>query len=241
MSTRTNLIFACASLLLAITIAASSAEANLLVDPGFELNPLDTAYNVLNFFPVYQGIWGVEMASITGVDGGVSPAQGSKMLRMTDDFAITTQGFQVTDVTSYAALIDSGGATVKLNALFNADKNTPAAVGGVDVSFFSANYYGSMTGYMGSILHLDNSPNTWETASVSGAIPVGTRWLLSQVFYNDASLVGNPGYVDAANLAVVPEPPTLVLLGLSALGLAAYARQRRQNKNYPDQPLRHAG
>ena len=226
MNTRTKFILACTGLLLAFAASTPSAWANLLVDPGFEANPLDTAYNVLNFFATYQGIWGVEAATITGVDGGVTPAQGVKMLRMVDDGQTTTQGFQDTDVTSYAALIDSGGATVNLSGLFNVDKNVPAALAGIYVSFFTASNYGSLTTYIGNTLTLDNAPGTWETLSVSGAIPAGTRWLVSQVAYNDALLGGNPGYVDAADLSITPEPATLTLLALGGLG-ALLRRTRR--------------
>jgi hypothetical protein len=225
MNVRTNRIVVCAGLVLAIAACAQPAQANLLVDPGFEVNPLDTAANVLNNFPLYQGIWGVEAATITGVDGGVTPFQGVKMLSMVDDGqAGTTQGMQVTDVTSYAALIDAGGGTVNMSALFDANLNLSAALGGVYVSFFSANYYGSLTSYIGNTLTLDSATSTWEPISVSGAIPVGTRWLLSQVVYSDASLLGSdgvsyPGYVDAADLSIVPEPASLVLLAFAAMAL----------------------
>jgi hypothetical protein len=230
MNTRTNWILACAGLALALAASAPVAQANLLVDPGFEVNPLDTAANVLNNFPVYQGIWGVEAATITGVDGGVTPFQGVKMLRMVDDGqGGTTQGMQVTDVTSYAALIDSGGATVNMSAMFDAHPNLSAALGGVYVSFFTANYYGSLTSFIGNTLTLDNTPSTWEPISVSGAIPPGTRWLLSQVVYSDASLLGSdgvsyPSYVDAAGLTITPEPTSA--LGLLVLAATLSTRRR---------------
>jgi hypothetical protein len=225
MNTRTNWILACAGLALALAASAPSARANLLVDPGFESNPLDTAFNVLNNFPTYQGIWGVEAATITGVDGGVTPFQGVKMLRMVDDGAVTTQGMQVTDVSSYAAVINSGAATVNLGALFTAGPNVPAAGAGVVVQFFSAANYGSQIGtpLIGS-LTLDSLASTWETVSVSGTIPIGTTWLLSQVYYSDASLLGNPGYVDAAEVTIVPEPASV---GLSALAAMALRMRRR--------------
>lgn len=225
MITRMKQTLVCMSLGLVLAAFTSSARANLLVDPGFEANPLTTASNVLNNFPTYQGQWGVESATITGVDGGVTPAQGTKMLRMTDDGLVATQAFQVTDVTVYAGLIDSGGATANLGALFNADKNVPAAIASVYVQFFSASNYGSQIGTpLNAGLTLDNNPATWELISVSGAIPVNTRWILSQVLYNNASLVSNPGYVDAARFTVTPEPATLAVLGLGSLAL----RRRRR-------------
>jgi hypothetical protein len=230
LNTRTSQILACCvGLTLAFAACTPAVGANLLVDPGFEANPLTTASNVLNFFATYQGIWGVENATITGVDGGVTPIQGVKMLRM-DNTGSYTQGFQVTDVTSYAALIDSGGATVNMSALFNVDKNLPAALGGVAVSFFTtSNYASNIPPYPISSLTLDNSANTWEPISVSSAIPVGTRWLLSQVFYQDATLLGvdgnyGGGYVDAAGLTITPEPATMGLLSLGILGVL---RKRR--------------
>jgi hypothetical protein len=225
MNTRTNWILACAGLALAFA-AAAPATPNLLVDPSFELNPLTTFSNVLNNFPAYQGFWGVEAATLTVVENGVTPAQGFWMLRMVDDGLVTTQGVQVTDVTSYAALINSGGATVNMSALFTAGATVPGAGAGVVVQFFSAANYGSQIGspLIGS-LTLDNFGSTWETVSVSGTIPIGTTWLASQVYYGDASLNGNPGYVDAAELTIVPEPASMV--GLLVVAATALRMRRR--------------
>ena len=97
----------------------------------------------------------------------------------------------------------------------------PAAVAGIFVQFFSAASYGSQIGIpISSSLTLDSNPNTWETVSVSGTIPIGTTWLMSQVYYSDASLLGidglsHPGYVDAADATIVPEPASVGLLVLA--------------------------
>lgn len=208
-----------------LSLSSRPAAANLLVDPGFEANPLTTAANVLTNFVGAQGIWGPEAATITGVDGGVTPAQGVRMLRMVDDGLIATQVFQATDVTSYAALIDAGGATVNLSALFNAGPNVPAATAAVAIRFFSAANWGSANG--GPIvggLSLDASPTTWQTASVTTPVPVLTRWLITELAFSNASLLGNPGYADAADLTIVPEPASLALL---AAGSLLVLRRRR--------------
>lgn len=213
------------SLLVLLAAWTPAARANLLVDPGFESNPLTSAANVLANFPAYQGQWGAEVGTITGATGGVTPAQGSKMLSMTDDGLTATQTFQVTDVTAYATQINTGTASVNLSALFNVGPNVPAGVAAVYVQFFSASNYGSQIGAgTGSSLTLDASPATWQPITVTAPIPVGTTWIMSQVYYLDAPLLSNPGYVDAADMTITPEPASMALLGL---GGAVLFRRRR--------------
>ena len=214
----------CVGLVLTFVACTPSMAVNLLVDPGFETNPLTTLTSVINSpNPMLPGVWGQENSTITGTEFTVVPAQGVKMLRM-DNTGSYTQTGQATDVTSYAALIDSGGATVNMNALFNANPKIGAALGALSVTFCTTSLYSSNTGFISNSLTLDNSANTWQTISVSSVIPVGTRWLLSQVFYQDATLQGVPpdtsyygGYVDAADMTVTPEPATMCLLGLGSL------------------------
>lgn len=197
------------------------ASANLLVDPGFETNPLTTASNVLNNFALFEGQWGDENATITAAVGSIIPPQGAKMLREVSSGGTATQTFQATDVTSYLALIDSGDATINLSALFNVDSIVSAAGAGLSVQFFTGANYGTLTSSLSGGLVLDTDADTWQSISASGAIPVGTRWLVSQVLYNNASLAGNPGFVDAAELTVVPEPTSLACLvwGAAILGM----------------------
>ena len=213
------------SLIIAVFITVS-ANANVLVNPGFETNLLTTANNVLTNFPGFQGVWGPEAGTIVTAENGVTPIQGVQMLRMVDTGSYT-QTFQITDVTASAGLIDSGGAVVNLTAQFNVDKALSAALGVVSLSFFTTSTYASnIPPYLTASLTLDTSPNTWQPISLTIPVPVGTRWLLSQVAYQDATLLGidgqyHPGYVDAADTTIsqIPEPATLSMLGLGALGL----------------------
>ncbi len=233
MSTPTKTMIVSAGLLWAIASSTLPVKANLLSDPGFESGSLTTAANVLGNFPLYQNQWGQEVATDTGPNGGVTPFQGVLMHSMSDDGNVTTQTFQATDVTAYSAFINSGGATVNMSAMFDANQNLPAAIGEVYVSFFYGNNYGTLISTVGNSLTLDNLPSTWQPISVTAPIPIGTTWMLSQVVYSDASLynangVMYPSYVDAASLTVVPEPATLTLLVAGGLGLAAFVWRRRK-------------
>jgi hypothetical protein len=235
MTAHKNLSVLVAAALLAI--ASPHAQANLLSDPGFESGSVTTAANVLGNFPVYQAQWGQEAASDTGPNGGVTPFQGVLMHSMSNAGGVATQTFQAIDVTAYATLINSGSALVNMNAMFDADQNVPAALGAVYVSFFTGNTYGTLTSTIGNSLALDNSPSTWEPITVSGAIPVGTTWMVAQVAYNNASLASSngafdPSYVDAADLTItpVPEPSTFALLGAGTLLMIGFAWRRTASK-----------
>ena len=188
-------------------------------------------------FVTFQGRWGVEgtaatpdLVTITGVEGGVTPFEGVKMLkmlRMTGSSA-AIQAFQVTNVTSYAPLIDTGGATINLSAFLNVDSEPTTARANVSVEFFSGpNWPADTLGYIRHSITLDNDRDTWQPALASGAIPVDTRWVLSQVGYNNDLLGNDSGYVDATELTIVPEPATLGLLVMALLSLALFGWRRR--------------
>ena len=198
--------------------SASAANANILNNPGFEVATTTSVSNVLGNFTGFQGIWAPEMGSITTAILGVTPAAGARMLGMTDDGLTATQAFQAVDVTAYAALINSGTATMNASALYNTNGGYTGAQGSMVVQFFTAASYGSLIGNSGIIgLALDANPQTWETNSVSSAIPVGTTWMLFQVAYGNASIGINTGFVDNAFLEIVPSPGAIALLGLCGL------------------------
>ncbi len=200
----------------AVACIASSASANLLTNAGFEVSSWTGAGNVLGNFPGWQGVWGPEVGVITGPSGGVSPAAGSNMLELNDDGLSYTQAFQTVDVTSFSGLINSGTATVNASALFNTVGGFTGALAIVNVSFFSGSTYGSLiSASPNGALFLDANPQTWQSASTSSLIPVGTTWMMYQVAFNNASMGGNPGFVDNTDLTITPAPGAIALLGLA--------------------------
>ncbi len=226
-------VAACAFAVSALTLAhGTPARANLLTDPGFETNALLPGVGVLTNIPGNAGIWGTENAAIVGVTGGITPAGGVKMLEMSDDGLIATQGWQAVNVSSFATAIDAGLATFTSSAKYNVQQTVPAA------SASTAMIYVDNTGVFGNFTAastatgqvLDNNPATWQTIAHNGPVPVGTRWLIIQVAYANATLVNSAGaidhgYVDDAflDVRVVPEPTVLGALA----GLATLARRRR--------------
>ena len=213
----------------------STASANLLTDPSFEANALLPGIGVLTNIPGNAGIWGTENANIVGTVGAVSPAGGVKMLQMLDDGLVATQGWQAVNVSGFAGTIDAGLASYTASALYNVDSAVPAAAASTGVFFVdSTGVYGNFTGPFSSTGQvLDANPGTWQPITDAGSVPVGTRWLIIQVAYSNASLASvngtiEPGYVDVADLDIrVPEPASLSLL---ALGPVLARRRRSRNQ-----------
>ncbi len=222
-------LFTSAALFL-LGVAGATASANILTDPGFESNPLAPSFNtVLNNFPVYQNQWGAESGSIVGVTGGISPASGNNMLQLNGPGTGTvSQAGQVVDITSSAALVDAGNAVIQAGAMLNSNAVLP--IGGVYVSFFTRNTYGTIFGPAPTNV-INVVPNTWQSVSVSAPIPPLTRWILVQVGFDANSISNSAGIVTAgfaddafANVVAVPEPASIGLLGIGGLGLLARRR-----------------
>ena len=227
MRTYPNRDFTFVVLAIAFAAAVPSANAtNLLGNPGFETSTIYSSTLVLGNFATYQGKWGEEVSTIVTAQGGITPPEGSKMLRMTESGNIT-QVFQVTNLTSYASIIDNGKGIINMSALLDVDSGVTAAGGSVRVHFFSgANYNSDGISFIIDSITLDTDPDTWETASISGeAVPVNTRWVVSEASFNSALLGTKAGYVDATEMTFTPEPATMSLL---ALGGLAVLRKRRK-------------
>jgi hypothetical protein len=228
MNQRKRLVVVGVSLLFAVVASAPAAGANLLVDPDF--NGVPSLLSMAAVFPPsgtsVLANWGAENGAIVGVDDGVTPFSGGKMLaEYTTSSSSYTQTAQVTDVSSYPA-----SSAFVLSAYFNVNNNVPAAHAYVNVSFYDASY--SPLASPPSVgLILDNNITTWEQISLSATEPLNTKYIVSQVLYDENTLPGidgvvHAGYVDGASLTVVPEPSSIFLLGMGAVGAFVWARQR---------------
>jgi hypothetical protein len=232
MNYRNNLVPLCAALLLAIAAVTPAAGANLLVDPEFDGIP--SLLPMASVFPPsgssILGNWGAENGAIVGLDDGVTPLTLKTMLAEYSPAGGYTQTAQVTDVSSYPA-----GSTFLLSAYFNVNDHVPAASAFVNISFYDASY-SFLSGPPSAGLILDTNIVTWEQISLTATEPLGTKYVVSQVLYDENTLPGvdgvvHAGYVDSASLTVVPEPGTIALLGMGAFGLFVWT-WRRNHKTF---------
>jgi hypothetical protein len=233
MNTRAKLTIVVSGLLLAFASAPHSAKAvNLLVDPDFNgVPPLSSAGTVLGP-PFVLGQWGPENGAIVGVDGGVTPLTASTMLaEYSPGTSSYTQTFQATDVSA-----DPAGSTYTLSAFFDANQNLSAASAFVNMSFYDASY-NPLGGPPSSGLILDNNTATWQQISVTASEPAGTKYIVSQVLYDNSTLTSSngaiyPSYVDSASLTLktVPEPSTYALLSAGIFLMVGFAWRSKKQK-----------
>ena len=181
--------------------APGGIASNLLVDPSFENNPLGSYSTVLTNW--VTGVWGAEAAAITGPVGGVVPPHGARMLRMVNDGLIYTQVVQITNVAAHAAQIDSGVVGVSLSAMLNAGSGVASAMTYVRAAFYTGPSVALPNGMTQQTATLDDNHTTWETLSTSGPVPPGTRWLVTEFGFQNNSIAGSAGYVDATDLTLI--------------------------------------
>jgi hypothetical protein len=218
--------------------ACMGHAANLLTDPGFETQgTLFSFGGVVNSpnFSTTAGNWGAENGAFVGAENGVVPL-GTRMLRMMDDGGTTTSTIQMISLSAYASAINSGNATFNMSALFNSDADRGAPTAAINATFFAGDFSwpsGIGSGFT-SAGTLDTNPNTWQTLSGGGTIPVGAEWVGVQVYFGNAALGGFNGYVDANSettgftVTTIPEPSGTILLGLGS-GLL-FVRRRRMTR-----------
>ena len=177
--------------------AAASAQTNLVTDGGFEapdasMAPQATALCFPTSF-AQAGQWrGDRAAIVAGTNQGIAPFEGSQMLHLI--FAAgspselnSSQLKQIIDLRAFETDIDAGGASLSASARFNrvqGDAQTDTLFS-IQFAAYQAGDtpFPSPTGpdASGTVL-TDGDVNTWQLASADLVLPVGTDFVLLQVF-----------------------------------------------------------
>ena len=169
---------------------ATSLGVNLLQDPGFE------GIAVVRGAPTVTGRWSGDSAYTVGPDQGITPALGARMLRFiyagpVPGSLVSSQVWQLVDVSTLAAAIDSG----KIQGTARGDFNRVAGDPNTDTRFdlmvhpFPGTPAGFPTDYPSPMAigdSLKTIANQWQPITVTGILPFGTRYLAVEIYaYED--------------------------------------------------------
>ena len=226
---------------MALSLASAEASPVTISNPGFEIDE-----TIGDGLPTAFADWSGDLATIVSAENGIVPLEGTRMLRFDATFqsgpgGISSDVWQLVDMTPWAADIASGLAVASWSAAFNrVEGNSESepqfavsirAFSGLPTQFPSA--ADSPLASSVTFLLSDADPGSWQAISTDLLLPVSTSYIgvlvaARETLSNSTSNEFDGHYVDQGQLMVTtPEPATLSLV---ALGLAAAARAGRQRR-----------
>ncbi|MCC6428565.1 MAG: hypothetical protein IT435_17320 [Phycisphaerales bacterium] len=207
---------------------ASSSYAQVLVDPGFEDQP------ILCNIPDATGFWGVDMGTTVTTQQGVTPAEGERMLRFDQTGPCCAGGggvgargsdiAQLVLVAPVADLVAMGMARARASVAVN--RVTGSSL--VDTQFIVAMHAldgepstfptGCTTGRAAlksgsASVFSDADPGTWERVSVSLDLPASTTFVAVYVSAVENISDGGAGnefeghFADGVRFSIVSQCP----------------------------------
>jgi len=200
-----------------------------------ELQALGTYPSTGSFTFTSTGNWSIDPLSIVNAENGISPLDGTQMLRFGAGGGGQNDLYNVVDVSALAVAIDTGMATANLSAFFNSlgpsgGRLTLRSYNGAEPTALnpvSGNLFTSIAGLQFSLT--DGDTATWEEYTLDNySIAVGTRFIAVGI-HSEREFAS---YADRVTLTIqsdaVPEPGALAVFGL---GLAAMGITRRRRKS----------
>ena len=207
----------------------SSAQANLLVDPGFESgapaqpNPILLPGGVNGGWAVFNGAAYANAAAETGSWGLMGTENPGQAWNFEASYQVV------------------GGVIAGQQYTLTADFMTPTGItegaGGYIPAVIQLTYFNAAgtdlgtveTGGVGAKANQFMPTGVWQTGSVTATAPAGAVYVAPYLaFMENGSQTGTDIlYYDNGTLTLVPEPATIALLGMG-LALPLYLIRRRK-------------
>jgi PEP-CTERM motif len=235
---RRKLLAACAAGGFIAPCAAQAADlnTNLITNPGFESVDVGTAgvygaFKILNWSDGPSTPFAYTYALTYDLGG---PLAGGGKYYFTPnqsngagtDVTAPATILQIIDVSTgpTATAIATGGAKFDLSAYFTSYDNVPGDIGNIELRFVNA-----MNTGISAVILSDPAPLAgWKQASTSGLVPVGTAKLHVSL-YGTPVFSGPDGYMDNLDLRIVPEPATVIFVGMGLAAAAGLGLRRRRD------------
>ena len=212
-------IFALAAMAIAL-FAATQAAANVLVNPGFETDA------VLNAAPVADVTGWDDFGNSNTASANLDPVRtgiGSLQLAGSGNFSVpgAFQTFpanpgEIWDLQGYMLTQNTLPATITFGLLKIVWSNGVNDLAPGAIIFGQAGPPANPGVESLPFLNSASTPNTWQFTQARGVAPAGTTQVSMFALFVDQS--AGTGYFDDLQATLVPEPASLALLALGALG-----------------------